>query len=122
MRLQILWWTSFNWLRLVSAVVMAVPVANRMATLKDHDADPVPGPKPFTISGVDELNASDLTLGGWSPVGVFASGAWAIIGVFSGRSLATITALPLIIGFWIYALVVMDRWVRKHQRTSSTPM
>ena len=53
MRLQILWWTSLNWLRLAGAVAVAVPVANRMATLKDHDADPVPGPKPFTISGAD---------------------------------------------------------------------
>jgi hypothetical protein len=122
MRLQMLWWTSLNWLRLAGAVATAVPVANRMATLKDHDADPVPGRKPFTISGADELNASDLTLGAWRPVGVLAFGAWAITGAFSGRSFATITALPLIMGFWIYALVVMDRWVRKRQRTSSTPM
>jgi hypothetical protein len=104
MRLQMPWWTSLNLPRLISAGATVVP--------------PVSGSKPLTQTGMDELNASDLTLGAWRPVGVFASGAWIVIAPFSGRSAAATVALPVIMGLWIYAIIIVDRWVRKHQRTS----
>jgi hypothetical protein len=47
---------------------------------------------------MDELNASDLTLGAWGPVGVFASGVWVVIAPFSGRSVVATVVLPMIMG------------------------
>jgi hypothetical protein len=104
MRLQMPWWTSLNLPRLIIAGATVVT--------------PVPGSRPLTQTGMDELNASDLTLGAWGPVGVFASGAWVVIAPFSGRSVVATVVLPMIMGLWIYSIVIVDRWVRKRQRTS----
>jgi hypothetical protein len=104
MRLQMPWWTSLNLPRLISAGATVVT--------------PVPGSKTLTQTGMDELNASDLTLGAWGPVGVFASGVWVVIAPFSGRSVVATVVLPMIMGLWIYSIVIVDRWVRKRQRTS----
>jgi hypothetical protein len=104
MRSQMPWWPSLKLPRLISAGAAVVP--------------PVPGSKPLTQTGMGELNASDLTLGAWRPVGVLASCAWVVIAPFSGRSAAATIALPVMMGLWIYGIVIVDRWVRKRQRTS----
>jgi hypothetical protein len=78
----------------------------------------VPGSQCLTQTGVDELNASDLTLGAWFPVGIFASAGWVVIAPFSGRTMAATVALPVIMGLWIYGIVIVDRWVRQHQRAT----
>jgi len=81
-------------------------------------APPVPGSKSSTQTGVDAANASDLTLSAWYPVGILASAVWVVVASFSGKTVAATVALPVIMGLWIYGIVIVDSWVRKHQRTS----
>ena len=104
MRLKMPLWTSLNLPRLIRAGTTVVP--------------PVPGSKSSTQTGADELNASDLTLGAWCPVGIFASAGWVVVASFSGKTVAATVAVPVIMGLWIYGIVIVDSWVRKHQRTS----
>jgi hypothetical protein len=81
-------------------------------------APAVPASMPLTRTGTDELNDSDLTLGAWRHVALLASTVWIVTAPFSGRSVAATVALPVIMGLWVYAIVIVDRWVRKHQRKS----
>ena len=78
---------------------------------------PVPASVPLTQPRADELNDSDLTFGAWRHVGLLASSVWIIMAPFSGRSVAATVALPVLMGLWVYAIIIVDRWVRKHQRT-----
>jgi hypothetical protein len=43
-------------------------------------------------------------------LGVLALACWALYAVVEGSSMLGLIAVPLLIGLWIYAAVVIDRW------------
>jgi hypothetical protein len=62
---------------------------------------------------MDELNAWKLTLRAWWRVGVLASVVWAVGAAFAGSSMLSLVAAPLLVWMWVFAIFVVDRWVRK---------
>jgi hypothetical protein len=62
---------------------------------------------------MDELSAWKLTLRAWWRVGVLASVAWAIGAAFAGGSVLSLVAAPLLVWIWVFAIFVVDRWVRR---------
>jgi len=60
---------------------------------------------------MDKLNSSNRTLGPRWRLAVLASLVWAIGGTLDGKGLWSLIAVPLLVGAWICAVFVVDRWV-----------
>jgi hypothetical protein len=57
---------------------------------------------------MDELNSLNLTAGA-----VLAALIWAIGGTIDGHGLRSLVAVPLLVGAWMCAIFVVDRWVMR---------
>ena len=61
---------------------------------------------------MDDLKPLNFTLGArWRLIFVAAL-VWAIGGAFDGHGLRALIAVPVLVGAWICATLVLDRWVR----------
>ena len=63
---------------------------------------------------MDKSNSWNLTLGPRWRLAVLASLVWAIGGSLDGKGLWSLVAVPLLVGVWIFAVLVVDRWVGTH--------
>jgi hypothetical protein len=59
---------------------------------------------------MDKLN-SNLMLGPRWRLAALASLVWAIGGSLDGKGWWSLVAVPLLVGVWICAVLVVDRWV-----------
>jgi hypothetical protein len=59
---------------------------------------------------MDKLN-SNLTLGPRWRLAVLGSLIWAVGGTLDGKPIGSLIAVPLMVGAWICAVLVVDRWV-----------
>jgi hypothetical protein len=62
---------------------------------------------------MDEMKALNVPLGVWWRAGVLASIGWAISAAINGRNALALVAVPLLVWLWVYAILAVDRWVRK---------
>jgi hypothetical protein len=58
------------------------------------------------------MDESNLTFGVPWRVGVLATAGWLTLSVAEGSSTLALLAIPLLIGLWIWAVVIFDRWTR----------
>jgi hypothetical protein len=65
----------------------------------------------YSVS-MDDLKPLNFTLGARWRLTFLAAVVWAIGGVFDGHGLRALITVPLFLGAWICATVVLDRWVR----------
>jgi hypothetical protein len=63
---------------------------------------------------MDELKALHLKAGDWWRVGALIFVVWVIIASLQGISIFALIAVPLLVGFWLYAILLIDHWVRRH--------
>jgi hypothetical protein len=62
---------------------------------------------------MDELKALHLTAGDWWRLGVVVFVFWLVTAALEGSSMFALVAVPLLVGFWVYAILVIDHWVGK---------
>jgi len=65
----------------------------------------------YSVS-MDDLKPLNFTLGARWPLIFLAALVWAIGGAFDGHGLRALIAVPVLVGAWICATIVLDRWVR----------
>ena len=64
----------------------------------------------YSVS-MGDLKSLNFTLGARWPLIFLAALVWAIGGAFDGR-LRALIAVPVLVGAWICATIVLDRWVQ----------
>jgi hypothetical protein len=58
------------------------------------------------------MNQSNLTFGRPFRLGVLVLGGWMALAAIEGSSTLALFALPLLVGLWIWAAVVVHHWTR----------
>jgi hypothetical protein len=58
------------------------------------------------------MDESNLTFGVPWRLGVLATAGWLALSVAEGSSTLALLAIPLLIGLWIWAVVIFDGWRR----------
>jgi hypothetical protein len=61
---------------------------------------------------MDDLEPLNFTLRARWRLTFLAALVWAIGGAFDGHGLRALIAVPVLVGAWICATIVLDRWVR----------
>jgi hypothetical protein len=62
---------------------------------------------------MDELKALKFTAGDWWRLGVVVLVFWLVTAALEGSSMFALFAVPLLVGFWVYAILLIDHWVGK---------
>ena len=65
----------------------------------------------YSVS-MDDRKPLNFTLGARWPLIFLAALVWAIGGAFDGHGLRALIAVPVLVGAWICAAIVLDRWVQ----------
>jgi hypothetical protein len=60
---------------------------------------------------MDDLKPLNFTSGARWRLAFLAALVWAISGAFDGHGLRALIAVPVLVGAWICATLVLDRWV-----------
>jgi hypothetical protein len=58
------------------------------------------------------MNGPIFTVGGLWPVVIVALLCWVVFAAVEANSLLAIFAAPLLIGLWMCAVVIIDRWIQ----------
>ena len=73
--------------------------------------------KAYSVS-MGDLKPLNFTSGARWPLILLAALVWAIGGAFDGHGLRALIAVPVLVGAWICATIVLDRWVRMRREGS----